>query len=67
MTEYVPATATEMEVDVAPLLHNSDPVKPEAVSTELPQLLATDIVGASGVVLGAAVPLPAVLVQPFTN
>ena len=30
------------------MLHNSEPVKPEAVRTELPQLLATLTVGAAG-------------------
>jgi hypothetical protein len=63
---YVPATATVIEVEVAPLLHNKVPVNPEAVNKELPQLFATEIVGAGGVVFGAAVPLPVGLVQPFT-
>ena len=39
---------------VSPVLHNKEPVKPEAVNTELPQLLATSTVGAHGVVFGAA-------------
>ena len=65
MTEYVPAVDTVIEVEVAPLLHNSEPVKPEAVNTELPQLLATATVGAGGFVFGAAVPAPVVLVHPF--
>jgi hypothetical protein len=56
-----------MEGEVSPLLHNNEPVKPEAVNTELPQLLATDTSGAPGIVLGAAIPLPALLVQPFTD
>ena len=51
---------------MAPLLHNREPVNEPAVNTELPQLLTTDTVGADGVVLGAAIPLPAVLVHPFT-
>ena len=52
---------------VAPLLHANDPVKPEAVRTELPQLLATVTVGAAMVVFtGAATPLPAGLVHPLT-
>ena len=52
--------------DVAPLLHNSEPVKDPAVNTELPQLLTTDTVGADGVCFGAAIPLPEVLAHPFT-
>lgn len=36
-----------------------------AVKTELPQLFDTETVGAVGTVLGAAVPLPAGLTQPF--
>ena len=51
---------------VAPSLHNNDPVKPEAVNTELPQLLVTATFGAGGMAFGAAVLLPAALVQPFT-
>ncbi len=52
---------------VAPLLHNKDPVKLVAVRSELPsQLLTTPTDGAPGVVLGADVPEPAALVQPFT-
>lgn len=49
---------------VSPVLHNKEPVKPEADNTELPQLLVTVTVGASGVVLGAALPLPGALIQP---
>ena len=52
--------------EVAPLLHNNEPVNDPAVNTELPQLLTTDTVGANGVVFGAVIPLPAVLVHPFT-
>ncbi len=54
-------------VVVAPVLHNNVPVKPEAVNTELPQLLTTVIIG--GVTLefkGAAIPLPAALAHPLT-
>ena len=49
---------------VALLLHNNDPVKPDAVSCELPQLLITDTEGAEGIVFGAVNTLPAVLTQP---
>jgi hypothetical protein len=66
VTVYVPATVTVIDELVEPLLHNSEPVKPEAVNTELPQLLVTVTAGADGVAIGAAVPLPAVLVHPLT-
>ena len=56
-----------MDDKVAPLLHNNEPVNDPAVNTELPQLLVTDTVGAAGVVFGAAVPEPAVLIQPLTD
>jgi len=55
-----------MEFVVAPVLHNKDPVKPDAVNTELPQLLVTPTFGAAGTAFGAAVLLPAALVHPFT-
>ena len=45
----MPAVVTVIAVVVAPLLHNSGPVKPEAVRTEFPQLLATVTVGAAGI------------------
>jgi hypothetical protein len=51
---------------VAPLLHTNDPVKPDAVNTELPQLFTTPMEGVDGIALGAAVLLPAALVHPFT-
>ena len=57
---------TVIDDEVAPLLHNKEPVNDPAVNTELPQLLTTDTVGADGVVFGAAIPLPIVLVHPFT-
>jgi hypothetical protein len=63
---YVPATVTVIDGVVAPLLHNNDPVNEPAVNTELPQLSTTDTVGAAGIVLGAAVPLPAALIHPST-
>ena len=55
-----------MDGVVAPLLHDNEPVNPDAVNTELPQLLITATVGTATVPVGAAVPLPAALVQPFT-
>lgn len=67
VTVYVPADVTVMDDVVAPVLHNNDPVKEPAVNVELPQLLTTDTVGADTLPLsGAAVPLPAGLVHPFT-
>ena len=51
---------------VSPVLQSNEPAKPEAVNTELPQLLATVTVGAGGIAFGAAVPLPVRLVHPFT-
>jgi hypothetical protein len=56
-----------MDEVVSPVLHNNDPVTPVAVSTELLQLLTTFTTGASTAEFnGAAVPLPAALVHPFT-
>ena len=54
-----------MDELVAPVLHNNVPA--ELVErVELPQLFTTDITGVTGVVFGAAVPLPNALVHPFT-
>ena len=61
----VPPVVTLIEAVVSPVLHNNEPVKSEAVSTELPQLFATTKAGADGIIFGEAVPLPAMLVQPF--
>ena len=55
-----------MEAVVAPLLHNNVPAKPVAVNIELPQLSTTDTPGADGIALGAAKPLPATPLHPFT-
>ena len=54
-----------MDEAVAPLLHSK---VPDAVveRIELPQLSATVTDGAEGIDFGAATPLPAALVQPFT-
>jgi hypothetical protein len=49
---------------VAPVLHSNDPVA-VVLSVELPQLLTIFTIGVE-IVPGAAVPLPAALVQPFT-
>ena len=53
-----------MDVVVAALLHNNDPVKLLAVNTELPQLFTTPTVGADGGATGADIPLPVALVHP---
>jgi hypothetical protein len=51
---------------VAPLLHNRLPAAlVESVDVPL-QLSCTVTTGVDGVVFGLAVPLPALLVQPFT-
>ena len=55
-----------IELPVAPLLHNSVPVKLLAVSVELPQPFTTVTVGADGPAFGADVPEPLALAQPFT-
>ena len=52
-----------MDELVSPVLHIK--LVPVALNTELPQLFTTVTTGA-GVVTGAATPLPAALVQPFT-
>jgi hypothetical protein len=56
-----------MEDEVASLLHNKEPVKPDAVNKVLPQLSVTVITGIAGLVFGAAMPLPGALIQPFTD
>jgi len=67
VTVYVPAAVTVMEVVVAPVFHNNDPVNDPAVNVELPQLFTTVTVGAETLAFsGAATPLPGELVHPFT-
>jgi hypothetical protein len=46
---------TLIDAVVAPVLHNNDPVYPDAVNTELPQLLTTVTVGAEGVAFTVSV------------
>ena len=58
--------ATVIDVVVAPVLHNKEPAKPDAVNTEFAQLSATPTVGEAGMAFGEAVPLPAGLVHPVT-
>lgn len=55
-----------MKLVVSPVLHKIEPVMPVAVNSELPQLLLTDIPGANGIGLGAAVPFATGLEQPST-
>ena len=51
---------------VAPLLHNRLPA-PLVDNVDVPlQLSCTAITGVDGVFFGLAVPLPALLAQPFT-
>ena len=66
VTVYDPAVVTVMDVVVAPVFHNKDPVKLPAVTAELPQLFNTVTVGAEGIDFGAAALLAAALVQPLT-
>lgn len=54
VTVYVPAVVTVIELVVAPVLHNNEPV-PVAVNTELPQLLVTETVGDEGTELTVSV------------
>ena len=67
VTVYVPGADTVIADEVAALLHNREPVKPEAINKELSQLLVTATVGAAGIALGVAIPLPGELVHPFTD
>ena len=61
----MPAVVTVIELVVSPVLHSKLPA--EAVDiVELPQLSASVTTGADGVALGAAVPVPNALTQPFT-
>lgn len=66
VTVYSPPSVTVIDELVAPLLHNNEPVNPDAVNTELPQLLTTLTAGiATAEFKGAAVPLAGALVQPL--
>ena len=63
----MPAAVTVIEGVVAPVFHNKDPVNDPAVNVELPQLFTTVTVGADTLAFnGAAIPLPGLLVHPFT-
>ncbi len=62
----MPAVVTVIDGVVALLLHNNVPVA-VVDNVEVPsQLLTTVTTGVAGIDLGAAVPGPARLVQPFT-
>jgi hypothetical protein len=67
VTVNTPAVVTVIGFVVAPLLHNNDPVNPDAVRTELVQLLVTSTTGTvtEDPPIGAAVPLPSSLTHPF--
>ena len=66
ITVYVPAVLTVIVVVVSPVLHSRVPGA-AVDSVEVPSQLSTTVTtGVAGVVLGAAVPLPGKLVQPFT-
>jgi hypothetical protein len=54
-----------MDEVVSPVLHNKVPVA-VVDNVEVPQLFTTVTTGADGTTLGAAMPDPAALVQPFT-
>jgi hypothetical protein len=67
ITVYTPAVVTVIDAEVSPVLHNKEPVKPDAVNIELPQLFTTDTTGVdTDEFNGAAIPLPIPLVHPFT-
>jgi hypothetical protein len=66
VTVKLPAVLTVMADVFAPLLHSKVPVA-VVDSVDVPsQLFTTDTTGIAGAFLGAAVPLPAKLAQPFT-
>jgi hypothetical protein len=65
VTVYVAALETILVAVVIPLLHNNDPVKLEAVKTELPQLFTTLTEGDEGTAFGAEATLPAGLTHPL--
>ena len=55
-----------MDAVVSVVLHNNDPVNPDAVNVELSQLFTTSTDGADGIVLGVAMPVAGALEHPFT-
>ena len=65
VTEYVPGVVTVIAAVVAPVLQVRNPTA-FVESVDDPQLSVTVTAGAGGMATGAAMPLPAVLVHPFT-
>ena len=65
VTVYIPGVVTIMLEVVAPVFHSR---LPAAVVDKVddPQLFTAVTTGVGGIVLGAAMPLPAGLVHPFT-
>lgn len=63
LTVYIPPVVTVIEFVVAPLLHRIDP--PVGIdNVELPQLFTTVTRGFAGIGFGAAMAVPAALMQP---
>lgn len=60
----MPAVPTLIELVVAPVLHSNDPAA-VVERVDVPQLFTTVTTGIAGVVFGAAVPIPGILVHPF--
>lgn len=65
VTLYVAFVVTVIEEVVALVLHSNEPVE-AVLNTEFPQLFSTVIAGADGTAIGAAMPVPAALLHPFT-
>lgn len=66
VTAKVAAVLTVIVAVVAPVLHNKlPPALVESVEVPL-QLFTTVTTGVEGIAFGAAVALPALLIQPFT-
>ena len=66
VTVYIPDELTIIDEVTAPMLHNNVPVAAVESVEVLLQLFTTVTTGVAGATFGAAVPLPARLVQPFT-
>jgi hypothetical protein len=63
VTVYVPAEETVIDGVDAPV--DQDRLEPVAVIVEVPQPFVTEVAGADGIAIGAAVAEPAALVHPF--
>ena len=57
---------TVIDEVLSPVLHNKVPVA-VVDNVEVPQLFTTVTTGVAGMAFGAAMPEPAVLVQPLTD